>query len=430
MCPDADWAENVRLVETEATAVRALARQLAALGVTNVAGGVAPPARACLPDPELLARCRTAVARCRAAGVEPAILVGYLARGDPSPVGVLGAAQGEVAAALGTGGQARGPAGSLPAALAAYLEHLTDRQYTADTRTVRRAHLRLFCAWAAGQGLTAADALTGDVLARYRHHLVHARKRNGDPLSLASQHTRLAHVGAWCAWLARTGLLRGNPAADVALPRLGVPLPPVLSAAEADRVLKQPNVATPVGVRDRAILETFYSTGMRRSELLRLALPALDRPHGLVTIRQGKGRRDRVVPIGAQAVGWLDRYLATVRPRWIGPPDAGPVFVTAAGAPLHPNHLSALVRGYVRAAALGKHGACHLFRHTMATLMLEGGADIRFIQQMLGHAKLTTTQLYTHVSVRQLQAVHAATHPAGRGAATPATGAARPKGIA
>jgi integrase/recombinase XerD len=97
---------------------------------------------------------------------------------------------------------------------------------------------------------------------------------------------------------------------------------------------------------------------------------------------------------------------------------------------LHPNHLSALVRGYVTAAALGKHGACHLFRHTMATLMLEGGADIRFIQQMLGHAKLTTTQLYTHVSVRQLQAVHAATHPAGRGAATPATGAARPPGIA
>jgi integrase/recombinase XerD len=106
------------------------------------------------------------------------------------------------------------------------------------------------------------------------------------------------------------------------------------------------------------------------------------------------------------------RYLADVRPRDVRAPDGGTLFLTAQGRAFHPNHLSALVRGYVEAAQLCKRGACHLFRHTMATLMLEGGADIRFIQQMLGHAKLTTTQLYTHVSIRQLQAVHAATHPA------------------
>jgi integrase/recombinase XerD len=212
--------------------------------------------------------------------------------------------------------------------------------------------------------------------------------------------------------LTRTFNLGGNPAADLTLPRLGAPLPPVLNMADAERVLAQPELTTAVGVRDRAILETLYATGVRRTELLQLTLPMLDRARGLITIRQGKGRRDRVVPLGTRALGWLERYLAAVRPHWVREPDPGTVFLTTRGAPMHPNHLSALVAGYVAAAGLGVRGACHLFRHTMATLMLEGGADIRFIQQMLGHAKLTTTQLYTHVSIRQLQAVHAATHPA------------------
>lgn len=143
-------------------------------------------------------------------------------------------------------------------------------------------------------------------------------------------------------------------------------------------------------------------------------MPDLDWGRRLVLIRQGKGRRDRVVPIGPRALGWVARYLTEVRPHQVGDRDRGNVFLTGRGKPFHPNHLSALVRGYVQVAHLGKHGACHLFRHTAATLMLEGGADIRFIQEMLGHAKLTSTQHYTHVSIQQLQAVHAATHPAGR----------------
>jgi integrase/recombinase XerD len=153
---------------------------------------------------------------------------------------------------------------------------------------------------------------------------------------------------------------------------------------------------------------------MRRAELIRLTLADLDPDRRLVLIRQGKGRRDRVVPIGPRALGWVARYLAEVRPRQVGTRDAGIVFLTTRGAAFHPNHLSALVRHYVEAAQLGKRGACHLFRHTMATLMLEGGADIRFIQEMLGHADLTSTQIYTHVSIHQLQTVHAATHPADR----------------
>jgi len=131
-------------------------------------------------------------------------------------------------------------------------------------------------------------------------------------------------------------------------------------------------------------------------------------------VSQGKGRKDRMIPIGCRALDWIDRYIFEVRPKLIVSPTERTLFVTREGEPLTPDHLTVLVRGYVDGAQLGKRGACHLLRHTMATLMLEGGADIRFIQQMLGHATVATTQLYTQVSIRALKQIHAATHPADR----------------
>jgi integrase/recombinase XerD len=113
-------------------------------------------------------------------------------------------------------------------------------------------------------------------------------------------------------------------------------------------------------------------------------------------------------------LAWLDRYLTEVRPLLVLKPDNGILFLTSMGAPFTPNHLSWLARRYVRATGIGKNGACHIFRHTMATLMLEGGADIRYIQAMLGHVRLDTTQIYTHVSIRMLKQIHSATHPAAR----------------
>lgn len=120
------------------------------------------------------------------------------------------------------------------------------------------------------------------------------------------------------------------------------------------------------------------------------------------------------MPVGERALVWLDKYLAQARSTIATKIDAGIVFLTSAGAAFTPNHLSWAVRRYVRAANIGKNGACHLFRHTMATLMLEGGADTRYIQEMLGHARLDTTQIYTHVSVRMLKHVHSCTHPAAK----------------
>ena len=167
-----------------------------------------------------------------------------------------------------------------------------------------------------------------------------------------------------------------------------------------------------IGLRDRTLPEVFYSTGMRRMELAQLKLYDLDIERGTVMVRQGKGKKDRMIPIGERALAWVGKYLADARPKLVQEPDDGTLFLTNLSAAFTPNRLTQLVRDYVDKAELGKTGACHLFRHTMATLMLENGADIRFIQEMLGHAELSTTQIYTQVSIRKLKEIHTATHPA------------------
>jgi integrase len=196
-------------------------------------------------------------------------------------------------------------------------------------------------------------------------------------------------------------------------------------SSEAQQVISQPDVRAPLGVRDRAVLETFYSTGIRRMESLNLSVFDLDAERGTLMVRQGKGKKDRMVPIGERATLWLERYQSEVRPELVMPPDDNVLLLTHLGDPFTPHGMTALVRCYVEAAELGKRGACHLFRHTMATVMLENGADIRFIQEMLGHVKPETTQIYTQVSIRRLKQIHEATHPSAK-LGRRADGAGRP----
>jgi integrase/recombinase XerD len=232
-------------------------------------------------------------------------------------------------------------------------------------------------------------------------------------LTFRAQHARLIPIRAFFKWLARQNFLLYNPASELELPRLEHRLPKhVLTKTEVEQVLQQPDTSESMGLRDRAILEVFYSTGMRRSELMGLGLFDLDRERGTVMIRQGKGKKDRMIPIGERAVAWIDRYQTQVRPELVVERGNATLFLTQAGEAFTPDRLTQLVRGYVNAADIGKSGSCHLLRHTMATLMLENGADIRYIQAMLGHAELSTTQIYTQVSIRKLKEIHTATHPA------------------
>ncbi len=293
-----------------------------------------------------------------------------------------------------------------------YLDWIEVHNYSPRTVVGFGASLAVFVTWCAERGVTRPAEVTRPVLERYQRHLFHRRKPDGTPLSNRTQYGRLVPIRGLFRFLVRHNRILSNPASDLEMPRVEHRLPRhVLSASEAEAVLAVPELSLGFGVRDRAMLEVLYSTGMRRRELIGLSVWDLDAERGTVTIRQGKGRRDRMIPIGERAAAWVAKYSADVRATLEVPPDAGVLFLTKEGLDFTPDHLSGLVSRYVDAADMAKRGSCHLFRHTMATLMLEGGADIRFIQQMLGHAELSTTQVYTQVSIRALKAIHTATHP-------------------
>jgi len=303
----------------------------------------------------------------------------------------------------------------LAAFVVRYLEWLAVHNYSASTIENREVYLGYFVIWCTERGLTTPKEITKPILERYQRSLYHWRKKNGQPLTFRAQHARLIPIRGFFRWLTRQNHLLYNPASELELPRLEHRLPKhVLSLSEVEQVIRQADIDEPMGLRDRAILETLYSTGMRRSELIGLALFDLDHERGTVMIRLGKGKKDRMIPIGERALTWIDRYEREVRPALVvgrDPAVLSTLFLTHLGEPFTPNRLTQLVRGYVQAADLGKSGSCHLFRHTMATLMLENGADIRYIQAMLGHAELSTTQIYTQVSIRKLKEIHTATHP-------------------
>jgi integrase/recombinase XerD len=294
-----------------------------------------------------------------------------------------------------------------------HLLWLRQRNYSEHTLAGRAFYLRRFLEWCEERSLSRPTEVSRPVLERYRQHLFHRRRENGQALSFRDQYAHLHAVRMFFRWAARQNRVLYNPAADLELPKLEKPLPRnVLSAREAEAVMRQPNLADPLGLRDRAILEVLYSTGVRRLELCCLTVWDLDRELGTLLVRQGKGKKDRYVPIGERAVAWVDRYLADARPLLVYDLSEDALFLTKRGEPLNPNQLSFAVGRYIEQADVGKRGGCHLFRHTCATLMLEGGADIRFIQELLGHSSLVSTQVYTRVSIHKLKQVHTATHPA------------------
>jgi integrase/recombinase XerD len=300
------------------------------------------------------------------------------------------------------------------ALLEQFCEWMLVKNYSERTVTTRREHVVRFIGWATARGMKQPSEVSRPVIERYQRFLYHYRSRNGNALCFQSQNNAVKAVRAWFRWLARNNHVLHNPTADIELNRTEYRLPKcVLTASEAEQVINGTDVATKMGIRDRAILETFYSTGIRRMELLHLHPCDLDRERGTVAIRLGKGKKDRMIPIGDRALAWIERYEVEVRPGLlVGDRADAVLFLTHRGKPFAPCEMSNLVAKYVAAANIGKEGSCHLLRHTMATVMLENGAGIRYIQAMLGHANLSTTQIYTRVSIRKLKEVHDATHPA------------------
>ena len=320
---------------------------------------------------------------------------------------------------------------SAPDALAlwrdAYLESLAARNYSPGTLQGRHDALKVFLAWAAERDLTRASQITRPILESYQRWLWRCTKANGQRLGWSTQRNRLGILKDFFRWLTRQDVILHNPASELELPRMEKRLPQdVLTLAEVERLLAVPDANDPLGVRDRAMLELFYSTGLRRTELCRLELPDLNPERRTLHVRLGKGKKDRVVPVGARAVAWLERYLKEVRPRLCLDTRTQALFLTGYGDAFNPDVLSRRVSAWLKRAGLKRKGCCHVLRHSCATHMLENGADIRFIQQLLGHEKLDTTAIYTEVSIKQLQEVHARCHPTAKGGAgdSPAGGRA------
>jgi integrase/recombinase XerD len=303
-----------------------------------------------------------------------------------------------------------------------FLDALRTRNYSPATVRGRELALRQFALWCEERSLLRSQEITRPILERYQHHLFVRRKPDGAPLSWTSQAGHLTTLRLFFRWLMRDGRIEANPASELELPRQPQRLPrDVLSVEEVERVLAQANVLQPLGLRDRAIMEVLYATGLRRTELTRLLVWDVDQSRQTLFVREGKGGRDRVVPLGERALHWLDRYRSEVRPLLLWARGEEHLFLTMRGEPLAADSIGPTIAGYIDKADIGKRGGCHLFRHTCATLMLEGGADVRYVQEMLGHAKLETTQIYTRVAISALRQVHAATHP---GARLPAPSAA------
>ena len=329
-------------------------------------------------------------------------------RAGTKPFRKRGDRQQRFAKPVGDPRDARG----LYAAMRRFIEHRGTIGGTESSLYNLERYIRDFIAWAEERAVTHPEHVTQAVLQRYQRWLYHYRKKDGAPLSISSQRGKLIPLRVFFKWLTRTGQLPANPAAEIDLPKMIKRLPRhVLSVAEVEKVLTLADTSAPIGLRDRTIMEVLYATGMRRMEIARLEIGDIDADKCVVLIREGKGRKDRLLPLGERALHWVQEYLDKSRPLLSWNPQDRTLFLGQEGMGMSPTWLSTHVASYVKRAELGKHGGCHLFRHTMATLMLENGADIRFIQAMLGHAELSTTQIYAQVAIRQLQLVHASTHP-------------------
>jgi integrase/recombinase XerD len=226
----------------------------------------------------------------------------------------------------------------------------------------------------------------------------------------ATLQRKIACLRSFYRHMRREQVIDHDPAADLRAPRARARLPEVLTRDEVARLLAQPKGSTPSALRDRALLETMYACGLRASEVIGLTLSELDLDAGVLRA-QGKGSKERIVPVGSKAVASLRAYLERARPRLVGLREEPRVFVNLRGGGLSRQGLYKIVQRHARTAGLARKMSPHTLRHTFATHLLAGGCDLRSLQEMLGHADIATTQIYTHLSAQRLRDVYFDAHP-------------------
>jgi integrase/recombinase XerD len=287
-----------------------------------------------------------------------------------------------------------------------YLE--LERGLSRNTLEAYRSDLQQFGEFLEREGLDPLEART-ESLAAFVSELA-AGTAERPAVAPATLQRKIACLRSFYRHLRREQILEHDPAADLRAPRSRARLPKVLSRDEVARLLEQPRGATPAALRDRALLETMYACGLRASEAIGLELSDLDLEGGILRAR-GKGAKERIVPIGGKAIEALQAYLETARPRLVGIHPERRVFVNLRGGGLSRQGLYKIVRRHARSAGLERRMSPHTLRHTFATHLLSGGCDLRSLQEMLGHADIGTTQIYTHLSTERLRDVYFDAHP-------------------
>jgi integrase/recombinase XerD len=301
-------------------------------------------------------------------------------------------------------------------AISRYSDAMAARGYAVRTIQEYRWVLDHFAHWASESGVDTLQTIDRELLRQFQAAQLTEKTDQGEPLSQGRVAFRLTVIRQFFRYLVRQGVMLIDPSVNVELPRKrprSIPYA-VLTVKEVDRLLATPDVRSQQGIRDRAILEVFYGTGLRRSELLSLDVADVDLDTRSVTVRRGKGGQGRVVPLNREACVWLDRYLDQVRPLFTSVRGGSALFLSEWRRRMSSKHVGDLVRGYGKRAKLTKKVSPHALRHACATHMLEAGADIRALQIMLGHRLLSTTAGYTHVGMAHLKRVVKRCHPRGR----------------
>lgn len=281
-----------------------------------------------------------------------------------------------------------------------------ERGLSENTLMAYQTDLKQLSVWLGHQGVRLTDVQVAEL----KSFLKHRHQQGINPRSVSRTLSSLRSFYRFCL---REGLCQKDPTALLESPKLGRSLPKSLSEVEVEALLIAPDIETNLGLRDRAMLELLYATGLRVSELVNLSLQMLNLKMGVVrTI--GKGRKERLVPMGEDAMEWLERYLENARPnilKGLGQTEA--VFVTRRGSAMTRQTFWYVVKRYAKQADINSEISPHTIRHAFATHLLNHGADLRVVQMLLGHSNVSTTQIYTHIAQTRLQALHAKHHPRG-----------------
>lgn len=294
---------------------------------------------------------------------------------------------------------------------AALLERFLDllwleRGLTPNTLAAYRSDLELFAYWLNGQGSALLSAQREALL----NYLQERSIGGARPRSTARL---LSSLRRFYRYLVRERLREDDPSARIDSPKLGRPLPKSLTEDEVEALLNAPDITTPLGLRDRAMLETLYATGLRVSELVGLTVIQINLTQGVVKVI-GKGRKERLVPLGELAVEWLEQFMNKSRPLLLATEEpSASLFPSRLGAAMTRQAFWQLIKRYAVQAGISKPLSPHTLRHAFATHLLNHGADLRVVQLLLGHSSLSTTQIYTHVARERLKALHALHHPRG-----------------